>query len=185
MKRCLMATLATITLAMALTLQAGCGGNQGAGGFGGTTGGGTTGSEEATIRIRNGSLVVEFPDDRDAEWVHDPDTLEWTQKDRSRPLGKPDLDIAINTTATCNALPNNPRRVRVIHGDGTTVELKLQGQKTRVKLIVVSKSPKQELIYPPLATRDNFIKEIWVNNETTPTCTFTTAQQLGYIDLKR
>ena len=181
MKRCLMATLATSALAMALTLLGGCGGNKGTGG----PGEGTTGSEEATIRVRNGSMVVELRDDPDAEWVHDPDTLEWTQKDRTRPQGKPDLDITINTTATCNALPNNPRRVRVIHGDGTTVELKLQGQKTRVKTVVVSNPAKQELMYPPLATRDDFIKEIWVNNETSATCTFTTAQQLGYIDLKR
>jgi hypothetical protein len=177
-----MAILGTVTLVMGLTSLVGCGGNQGLGGGGG--GGGPRGSEEATIRVRNGSLVVELRDEPDAEWVHDPETLEWTQKDRSRPQGKPDLDLVINTTATCSPF-NNPRRLRVIHGDGTTVELKLQGQKTRVKMVVVSKGTKQELTYPPLATRDNFIKEIWVNNANSPTCTFTESQPLVYMDLKR
>ena len=184
MKRCLMA-VATITLVTGLALLAGCGGDKGVGGAGGGGGGRPAGSEEATIRVRNGSLVVELLDEPDAEWVYDTATLDWTQKDRDRPQGKPDLDIVINTSATCNALPNNPRRVRVIYGDGTTVELRLQGQKTRVKMVVVSRATKHVLTYPPLATGDNFIKEILVNNDNSPTCTFTQAQPLVYMDLKR
>ena len=173
MKRCLMATLATVTLVMGLTSLVGCGGNKGVVG--------PRGSEEATIRVRNGSVELELRDEPDAEWEQDADTLEWTQKGRSRP--GPDLDIVIKTTATCNPLPNNPKSVRVVHADGTTVELKLHQQKTRAKVFVVFQSTAKILKYAPSASRDDFIKEIWVKNSLI--CTFTNAQQLEYMDLKR
>lgn len=173
MKRTLMATLATVTLVMGLAWLTGCGGNKDVAG--------PRGSEEATIRVRNGSLVLELRDEATAKWEHDANGKEWTQNKTKNGAG---FVIQIEHRGTCETIPGTGTDVDVVHAQGIKFELRFRSRKTRVKdrQDSLTRVSDHILEYKPNLGND-YISEIWIDGDRI--CTFKDKNELTHMDLKR
>ena len=172
MKRWLMATLAALILMAGLASLPGCAKKP--------VTAGPRDSEEATIRVRNGSsLVLELQDNATAKWEHDSNAKEWAQnKTRSRSH----LVIQVTHTGTCKAVPTNPTSVHVVHVQGVMFELRLRNRKTRIRDHGRLALDSNMLVYRP-TSGDDYISEIWIDGARI--CTFKSKDELTHMDLKR
>ena len=140
-------------------------------------------SEEATIRVRNGSLQVCLKDDDSAEWEQDAKTMEWRQKDRIK--SKAHFNIVIKSGEPCKGtIPDKPSIVHIFHGDGVVIRLILRAKRTHVVdrgRLELDKT-KKILEYKAESDATDYIEEIWIQGK--QICTFTDADDLDYMDLK-
>jgi hypothetical protein len=144
-------------------------------------------TEEAPIRVKNGSVRIELPYG-DSDWEETGG--EWNQKKGSRRGAKLDITIAYSG-GTCTSQTVAADRIAFVYDDQTKdpplVSVRLNGGKVKVKgskgLYKDKVNPDKVIVYPdPNGPAEKFfITTIYIDNAKKPFCTFTDPKHLTHV----
>jgi hypothetical protein len=134
--------------------------------------------DEPPIRVKNGSMELQLLTKAGSRKWDDPDgnPRKWEVSGGSRGKDEFQVTIVVRNGATCSSQAVSGRTVEVEYSDGTRVELKATGKKTRLKSSkdLTRTDEERTLVY----TASGHIQKITVD---TFTCTFTGPDQLEHV----
>jgi hypothetical protein len=137
-------------------------------------------SDEAPIRVKNGSLDVHIVSNAQ-EWADD--NGDWHIDGASRHKEEFEVTIAVREGASCApSKVATGQNVEITFNDGRVIRLQSAGHKTKIKHNnVVGKIGPQQLRYGTAGA--GFIRQVAVGSGGNPSvlCTFTAAQQLDHL----
>lgn len=136
-------------------------------------------SEEATIRVRNGSLQF-IIEDSDHEWTPSGSSGNYRYRDGEKHSDDYEVIVVPAGSHTCNLYGKTGTDIEFTYSDDKTIRIQSQGRNTWVKpgtgvTLDLNNATPQILTYTPTG----YLKGIKVDNQTL--CTFTQASQLSYV----
>jgi hypothetical protein len=129
---------------------------------------GVSSGEEAPIRVKNGSFELELYGGQ--QWEQDGDRRNWKiQGNRQRRGNDYHLTIAHSNASDCSASEAPAQRITFTFSDGTSIEVRATGRRTRITSGNDMTGTGGRLSYGPPG---GFINAITLDANTTPLCTF-------------
>lgn len=136
-------------------------------------------SEEATIRVRNGSLqfIIEDPNH---EWTPSGASGNYRYKDGEKQSDDYEVTVVPAGTHTCTLYSKTGSDIEFTYSDNKTIRLQSQGRNTWVKpgtgvTLDLNNATPQTLTYTPTG----YLSKVTVDNQTL--CTFTSGAQLSSV----
>ena len=140
-----------------------------------------TESDEAPIRVRNGSLDI-YVVSASQKWQLD--NGEWKIKDGKRYKEEFEVTAAVRSGAQCSpSLVATGANVVVTYNDDTKVTFQTAGKRTKIKIRAGSLQAVGDQLLRYGSTSAGFIKQIAVGSlgNPNPLCTFTQREQLDHL----
>jgi len=137
------------------------------------------GGEEATIRVRNGSLQF-IIGDPDHKWTPAGASGHYRYRDGAKQSDEYEVIVVPAGSHTCNLYSKTGAKIELTYSDNKTIEVQSQGRNTWVRpstgaSLVFNNGTPQLLTYTP----GGYLSKLAVDNQTL--CTFTSAAQLSSV----